>query len=227
MNNKNKGVVVPSVINVTIGGMNYPWPTDWCDPRYVIPVVQAMWDKHKVSIVEDLGLKATPTLKFVTDVSEYHGEAPMWVDLKKRDDGVVEGVIHVNPVTLYAFVNPLNVLTGEDMVEDSLLYLFRHECRHVYQYQIGADEGKTLYEVYQSLKNFKGEMDADAYAVRTAANGANNPFLAKRRTLVAQFHAATYMESTLDVSFEERRLARIEEIRRLNELCDMIEASKA
>ena len=113
------------------------------------------------------------------------------------------------------------------MAEDILLYIFRHECRHVYQYQFGADEGKTRYEVYKSLENFKGEIDADAYAVRTVWNGASSPFLIKRRTLAAQFYAAGHIESTLDVSAEERRLARIEKNRCLNELCDMIETSKA
>lgn len=159
-----------------------------------------VWNNIGKDIAADLHLTQMPTIAFdchdssavmyVVGTEEYRR-----IDMfrKKIVGQQTDYVIHVNPVAIAAQLNGLHAAIMRDISEDFLITLFRHECRHLYQYQTGFGVGNIIEMFHIDDSIFSGhgaspaESDANIYAIDAAEN--------KRQWLVAKLNKALQDEA--------------------------------
>lgn len=148
--------------------------------KRTIAKVKTIFESIKDDITKDLELSQTPTIEF--DGGSHDG-CLMYVVGYEQYNASLRGktivgqhtdyVLHVNPKAVAQHITMLNLKVVNDISDDVIKALLRHECRHMHQYQTGFDVGKT--KAYFTL-NFDGygtdekETDANVYAINASEN---------------------------------------------------------
>lgn len=163
--------------------------------------VMSVWNTIKHDVIKDLGLNVMPTLAFdgansgalmhVSATTHYTRSLGDFFNQKitKQES---DNVIHINIAAISKMITDINISTMRDLSDPIIRTLFRHECRHLHQFQTGFKVGtvENVLHINSMLDGYgeeAGEHDANIYAIDAATN--------KTERLVAELSKAIQDEA--------------------------------
>lgn len=187
-----KGIGIFSGISLALSGLAYA--KLYYSTKKTKVLCENVWNDIKEDIRKDLGLNKTPTveydangtnaLMYVSAVTHYTG-TPFSKVITQQD---TDYVIHVNVEDISQHITKLNANCVKDISVSFVKTLFRHECRHLHQFQNGFNVGKRCSTLAFDTSFIDGygadraETDANIYAISAAQN--------KEEKIVAELNKA-------------------------------------